>query len=125
VTSTERTHILKKHHLLLLLSIPVLIFLSGWLCLHLGWVMAGTILLRILQVLVAIAAVVILVFEVLILMNGDDSGWWLWLLGMLATFGISGGMIWICDRIFQAYGITSTFFSGFMKVLGALFDVLG
>ena len=99
--------------------------LSGWLCLHLGWVMAGTILLRILQVLVAIAAVVIIGFGVLILVNGDDTGWWLWLLEMFAAFGISGGMIWICDRIFQAHGITSTFFSGFLKVLGALFEVLG
>lgn len=114
-----------KIKILLLVLIPVIMILSGWLCLHLGWVMAGTILLRILQVLVAIAAVVIIGFEVLILMNGDDSGWWLWLLGMIATFGVSGGMIWICDRIFQAYGITSTFFSGFMKVLGALFEVLG
>ena len=114
-----------KLKILLLILIPVVMILSGWLFLHLGWVMAGTILLRILQALVAIAAVVIIGFLIIILVNGDDSGWWLWLLGMLATFCVSGGVIWICDRIFQAYGITSTFFSGFLKAIGALFEILG
>ena len=111
--------------ILLLILIPVMIILLGWLFLHLGWVMAGTVLLRILQILVAVAAVVIIGFLVIILVHGGDSGLWLWLLGMLATFGISAGMIWGCDRIFQVYGITSTFFSGFLKVLGWLFEILG
>ena len=110
---------------LLLILILVIIILLGWLFLHLGWVMAGTVLLRILQILVAVAAVVIIGFLVIILVHGDDSGWWLWLLGMFATFGISAGMIWICDQIFQAHGVTSTFFSGFLKALGWLFEIIG
>ncbi len=49
----------------------------------------------------------------------------MWLLGIFAAFGVSAGIIWICDRIFQAYGITSTFFSGFLKALEVLMEFLG
>ncbi|MBR2085757.1 MAG: hypothetical protein IJ906_01230 [Oscillospiraceae bacterium] len=66
---------MKKHKYLLFLIIPILIFLSGWLCLHLGFVMAGTVLLRILQVLIAIAAIILFFFEFAML--EDSSGFWL------------------------------------------------
>lgn len=111
--------------ILLLILIPVVMILLGRLFLYVGWIMVGTVLLRILQILVAIAAVVIIGFLIIFLAHGDGSGWWLWLLGIVAAFGISAGMIWICDRIFQAYGITSTFFSGFLKAIGAVFEIFG
>ena len=78
MTITERTHILKKHKYLLFLIIPILIFFAGWLCLHLGFVMAGTVLLRILQVLIAIAAIILIFFEWAVLEDG--SAFWLGLL---------------------------------------------
>ena len=106
------------------LFIPVILFLAGWLFLHLGCVMAGTVLLRLLQILISIAAVILIVIELAIL-NDDDSGFFLKLLGLLATVFVSCGMIWICDRIFQEYGITTTFVSGFIEVVSVLLEMVG
>ena len=114
---TERPPILKKNKYLLLL-IPLLIFLAGWLCLHLGWILAGTVLLRILQVLIAIAAIIFIFFEWAVLEDG--SAFWLGLLSFLATLLISCGMIWICDSVLQGYGIASSFVSGFIEVISEL-----
>ena len=81
--------------------------------------MAGTVLLRILQVLIAIAAIILFFFEFAML--EDSSGFWLGLVAFLVTLGLSCGMIWICDRVLQGYGIASSFVSGFIEVISELF----
>ena len=81
--------------------------------------MAGTVLLRILQVLIAIASIILFFFEFAML--EDSSGFWLGLVAFLVTLGLSCGMIWICDRVLQGYGIASPFVSGFIEVISELF----
>ena len=66
--------------------------------------------------MIAIAAIILIFIEWAMIEEAFRLG----LLSFLVTLLISCGMIWICDRVLQGYGIASSFVSGFIEVISEL-----